>query len=103
MIETLDAISDSRVSACLDIGHAHCYSNTPVLNWIEKLGTRIAYVHLHDNDGTGDQHLPIGEGNIPFKEVFNALNEYTPNAIWALEIQPFGLMKSYDWLRENGF
>jgi endonuclease IV len=37
MIETLDAISDLRVSACLDIGHTHCNSATPVLNWIEKL------------------------------------------------------------------
>jgi sugar phosphate isomerase/epimerase len=103
LIETLEKISDPRVNACLDIGHAHCNSTTPILNWIENLGTVIGYVHLHDNDGTDDQHLPIGEGNIPFKEVCNALNEYSPNAIWTLETRTDGIIKSYYWLRENEF
>jgi sugar phosphate isomerase/epimerase len=103
MIETIDTISDRRVSACFDIGHAHCNSATPVMNWIEKLGRRIEYVHIHDNDGTSDQHAAIGEGNIPFKEVCCALNEYSPNAFWSLETQTNGIQKSYDWLKENGF
>ncbi len=103
MIETIDTISDRRVSACLDIGHARCNSSTPVLNWVEKLGNRIEYVHIHDNDGTSDQHAAIGEGNIPFKDVCNALNEYSPNAIWCLETETIGIRKSHDWLRENGY
>ncbi len=103
MCETIDSISDTRVSACLDIGHAHCNSTTPVSHWVEKLGKRIEYVHMHDNDGTSDQHLAIGEGNIPFKDICNALNEYSPNAIWSLEAHTSGLKKSYDWLQENGF
>jgi sugar phosphate isomerase/epimerase len=101
--ETIDAISDPRVSACLDIGHAHCNSTTAVLNWVERLGRRIEYVHLHDNDGSSDQHLAIGEGNIPFDEVCMALNEYSPIAIWALEAHTSGIKKSYDWLKEKGF
>jgi sugar phosphate isomerase/epimerase len=103
MIETIDTISDPRVSACLDVGHAHCNSTTPVLNWIEKLGDRIRYVHIHDNDGTSDQHLAIGEGNIAFDDVCSALNQYSPDAIWALEMHPKGVKKSYDWLRQKGF
>jgi sugar phosphate isomerase/epimerase len=103
LIETIDSISDRRLNACLDIGHAHCNSTTPVLNWIEKLGTRIGYVHLHDNDGTADQHLAIGQGNIPFVDVCHALNEHTPDAIWTLETQTKGVRESYDWLGQNGF
>ncbi|HLO15972.1 MAG TPA: sugar phosphate isomerase/epimerase family protein [Anaerolineales bacterium] len=103
MCETIDRISDPYVSACLDIGHAHCNSTTPILDWVEKLGGRIEYVHLHDNDGTSDQHLAIGGGNIPFRDVCNALNEYSPNAIWALETQTSGIRKSYDWLEENEY
>lgn len=103
MIETIDTISDERVSACLDVGHANCNSTTSILHWIEKLGTRIEYVHLHDNDGSADQHLAIGEGNIPFRDVCCALNEYSPNAIWSLETQTCGIQKSYDWLKEEGF
>jgi sugar phosphate isomerase/epimerase len=103
LIETIEAISDRRVSACLDVGHAHCNSSTPVLEWIKKLGNRLAYVHLHDNDGTSDQHRAIGEGNIPFMEVCQALNEYSPEAIWALEAETRGIEKSYEWLRAKGF
>jgi sugar phosphate isomerase/epimerase len=103
MIESLDAISDPRVSACLDIGHAHCNSTTPVVDWVEKLGTRITHVHLHDNDGSDDQHLAIGEGSIPFLDVCNALNEFSPAATWALESKTAGIRKSYNWLKENGF
>jgi sugar phosphate isomerase/epimerase len=103
MIETLDTIADPRVTACLDIGHAHCNSTTPVLNWIERLGKRIAYVHLHDNDGTEDQHLAIGRGSIPFREICSALNNYAPEAIWSLEVQTDGIKESYQWLIDNGF
>lgn len=103
MIETLDSISDPRVSACLDIGHAHCNSTIPVLKWIEMLGSRVKYVHLHDNDGSADQHLAIGEGTVPMQEVCNALNKYSPKAIWAIESQPGGLAKSIDWMNSSGF
>ncbi len=103
MIETLDTIADRRVSACLDIGHAHCNSTTYLLVWIEKLGNRIAYVHLHDNDGTADQHLAIEKGSIPFVEICEALNQYSPDAIWSLEVQTDGIMESYRWLVEHGF
>ncbi|MBP7584485.1 MAG: hypothetical protein KBA61_10650, partial [Spirochaetes bacterium] len=26
----------------------------------------IRQLHLHDNDGSGDEHLPIGAGNVDF-------------------------------------
>jgi len=37
----------------------------------------IRVIHLHDNDGITDSHLPIGRGNINFKEVLIALNDIT--------------------------
>ncbi len=103
MIETIDNISDPRVDACLDVGHCHCNTTTPTVEWIEKLGKRIGYVHLHDNDKSRDQHLAIGKGTIPFKEACGALNEYAPDAVWAMEVNPEDLQESYQWLRENGF
>lgn len=103
MEETIDAISDARVNACLDIGHASCNSTTHVLKWIERLGNRIGYVHLHDNDGTEDQHLGIGNGRIPFHEVCASLNHYSPEAIWALEVQSADMRESYLWLKDQGF
>lgn len=36
---------------CLDIGHAHCYSEIPVLTWAEELAPYVTHVHVHDNCG----------------------------------------------------
>jgi len=37
---------------------------------------RFANVHVHDNMGERDQHLPVGDGNIDFKQVLKQLSGY---------------------------
>lgn len=103
MIATIDAVQDVRLNACLDTGHAHCNSKTTVLKWIEMLGKRIGHVHLHDNNGTSDEHNGIGNGTIPFREICDALDEYSPEAIWSLETKTECMESSLDWLKENGY
>ncbi len=97
------AIDDPRVDVCLDIGHAHCNSKTDVTVWIERLAGQIGYVHLHDNHGEEDEHLGLGCGTIPMVDVCHALLEYSPDAIWALEVDPASMHQSLDWLKSNGF
>jgi sugar phosphate isomerase/epimerase len=91
------------VDICLDIGHAHCYSNTPVRSWIEELGPWIGYVHLHDNRGVDDEHLGLGQGTLPMAEACAALEEHAPGAIWALEAQVPYLEASLEWLDRRGY
>ena len=74
----IDQIDDPRLGVCLDIGKAHAYSLTPVIDWITALGERITCVHLHDNDGSADQHLPLGQGTIPLVETLTALEAHSP-------------------------
>jgi sugar phosphate isomerase/epimerase len=57
MLEGLD------MGMCLDIGHAN---TTHQVRELLGLGARFVNIHVHDNDGTGDQHLPLGKGNIDF-------------------------------------
>lgn len=99
----LEQVSSPNLHANLDIGHAHCNSLTPVLQWIVSLSDRIRYVHLHDNHGENDEHLGLGQGNIPMNEVCHALEEYAPSAIWAIEAEGDGIKQSLEWLEENGF
>jgi sugar phosphate isomerase/epimerase len=96
----IDEVHDPRLGICLDIGHAHAFSSTPVLDWISTLGARITYVHLHDNDGSGDQHLPLGQGNIPLAEVLAALEACAPQANWMIEAEA---TPSLAWLAEHGY
>ncbi len=99
----LEPLDCPNLSANLDIGHAHCNSQTPVVQWITSLRDRIGYVHLHDNNGEHDEHLGLGEGNIPLDEVCGALQEYAPHAMWAIEAEGNGVQQSIEWLDVHGF
>jgi len=101
--DVVRSIDRPNLDINLDIGHAHCNSNTPVVKWIERLGTQIGYVHLHDNHGHEDEHLGLGQGTIPVKEVCLLLEEYAPDAFWAVEAEGEGIQQSLDWLGEHGF
>jgi sugar phosphate isomerase/epimerase len=93
-------VNDPRLGICLDIGHCHAISRTPLLKWIEALGDRVTYVHLHDNDGTADQHRALGQGNAPVADALAALEKLAPQAIWCLE---GNALESLAWLETHGF
>lgn len=59
----LTAHTSDRVRICLDLGHAN-YSRVSPEKWFEALGNRIGYLHLSDNLGQYDDHLPLGEGTV---------------------------------------
>jgi sugar phosphate isomerase/epimerase len=81
----LQALSSPRICFCFDTGHFNVFSRTPMGAWMEKLGSRIGHIHLHDNGGTFDEHLPVGQGNFPFYEFFEMLHEHSQDPIITLE------------------
>lgn len=54
---------------CFDTGHFNLFSNTSLNEWLYPLKEWIKEFHLHDNYGTNDDHMPIGEGSFPFREL----------------------------------
>lgn len=45
----------------LDSGHTQVEGGTDMFEtYLERLGHRLMHVHLSDNDGSWDQHLPLG-------------------------------------------
>lgn len=47
----------------LDIGHTIVEGGEGMLGkYLQALGSRLRHVHLSENDGSGDQHLPLGAG-----------------------------------------
>lgn len=58
----------------LDVGHGFIKGGLQrVFSFIDRLGDRIIHVHMSDNWGERDDHLPIGAGRIPFSEVVSRL------------------------------
>lgn len=54
---------------CFDSGHFNLFSRVPLEAWLIPLKNRIKEMHLHDNHGASDEHLPIGRGTFRFREL----------------------------------
>ncbi len=85
-----DRIAHPNLKLCMDVGHVNLSSRIEPARWIQAFGPRLHHVHLHDNHGDRDEHLPIGKGTIAFDPIFAALRECTPNVTVSLEINASG-------------
>jgi sugar phosphate isomerase/epimerase len=50
------------------------------------MGQRLKHVHLHDNDGQRDDHLPVGQGSIDFDSFFETLYKWVPEVTVSMEV-----------------
>jgi len=55
----------------LDVAHANLRGE--VGEFMRRFSGRIRHVHVSDNDGEADQHLPIGDGGIDWETVMERL------------------------------
>lgn len=75
--ELLSLVADyahPAVGICYDSGHAHV-STGRATEVLESFAPYVVTVHLHDNDGTGDQHLLPGQGTIDWVPLAAALRQ----------------------------
>jgi sugar phosphate isomerase/epimerase len=64
-----------------DVGHAYLASRKEgakapekeIVKAIKKAGDHLAHVHIHDNEGLRDDHLPPGDGDIDFRPIVDVL------------------------------
>lgn len=64
MDQLLDLTQGTEMSYCLDIGHAHISKRLPeFLRFADRFGN----VHIHDNKGVTDDHLTLGQGDVPWQ------------------------------------
>ncbi len=86
LIELCDTVNSDFFVLCLDIGHMNVFSKLSPSDWVKKMGKRLQYVHLHDNNGENDEHLPVGKGNIDFDSFFDSIKNREDDIIIALEL-----------------
>ncbi len=99
----IDTVACKNVGVCLDIGHTN-YSSASLEEWFDALGDRTGYLHLSDNMGLYDDHLPIGDGTVDWNKVCN-LTKYLPEDIpVTLEVGNIeNIKKSLHFMKENHF
>lgn len=83
----LEVTDRHRLANCLDFGHAHVEAHRPwrepgqegdlIQRYIDTLGERIIHLHLHNNDGSDDQHRATPEGTIPYHRYLGFLQRFS--------------------------
>ena len=82
----LDEINSPHCGFCFDTGHWLIFSKSDWQEWIEVLGGRLVEVHLHDNNGDEDIHLPPGDGKFDFIGFFRHLRTQLLSPLYTLEV-----------------
>ena len=81
----LEALNSDQVCFCFDTGHFNVFARAPLEDWMEQLGRFIGHLHLHDNFGKFDEHLPVGNATFPFDRFFAALKDLNVRPTITLE------------------
>lgn len=101
LLDIVKSVDDPRLRLCLDIGHVNAYSALPVMDWLEMWAPYISHFHIHNNDGSRDQHNALTDGTIPIKDFLLRAEKLCPDATYTLE-----LMKdapSVQWLADQNW
>ncbi len=72
--------ADKLIGLTFDVGHLnihrkHGFSEEDLKKEFEAMSKHIKHVHLTDNFGSYDSHLPPGMGNVPFKQYLEELKK----------------------------
>ncbi len=86
LTEIIEELGSSRFGLCLDIGHAHALSARGVVEWVAGYGERLEYLHVHDNDGSEDNHGALQSGSIDFETLILNLNTSGTDPMLMLEL-----------------
>jgi sugar phosphate isomerase/epimerase len=74
----------------LDVGHAHLGRRPEEPNrtsaLLDAFGDRLAHVHVHDNLGVDDLHLPLGAGSVDWPDVGRVLRRAGYDGTVTIEI-----------------
>ena len=82
----VEEIGSPFFRTCIDVGHLNLYSRVPFENWFETIGAYVREVHIHDNFGSRDNHLPPGDGVIDFSRFFRLVREYSKDPVYTIEV-----------------
>jgi sugar phosphate isomerase/epimerase len=75
-LDVLQAVSgmDPRMGCCIDVGHCARAGVDPV-DAIRRAGARVFNIHIKDlsDFSAKDSQVPVGEGRMPVRQIFEAL------------------------------
>ncbi|MBS3163172.1 hypothetical protein J4427_00595 [Candidatus Woesearchaeota archaeon] len=76
-----EKIASKAIGATWDVGHINLlrkagYSEKEILDEAKRIAPFVKHVHLTDNFGYNDTHLPPGMGNVPIQKTLEMLEKH---------------------------
>lgn len=84
LAESMDDVANFGV--CFDVAHINVH-NERCEDWIRLLARYIRHIHINDNDGKADLHLPVGRGTINWEEFFGVMDKYEISTGMLIEVR----------------
>jgi len=81
----LTAVPSPQLRFCFDTGHFNTFSRAPLQVWLKAMTPWLSQLHIHDNDGSSDGHLAVGEGTFPFLAFFREIHHSNLRPIVTIE------------------
>jgi sugar phosphate isomerase/epimerase len=78
--------SPDYIGLCYDSGHGNLDKSGRGLNNLEEFKDRLISVHLHDNFGDGDDHLPPFYGNIDWEKLTDIVSKSSYKKMISMEV-----------------
>lgn len=77
---TAEKQADKLIGMTLDVGHLNIakkkgFKDKDLLKEVEQITKHVKHIHLTDNFGYSDSHLPPGMGNVPIKQILETLEK----------------------------
>ena len=70
-----------------DIAHAFIENRMKgVKEYLDSFNDRLVHIHIHDNHGKQDEHLPLGHGKLDLRKVIKLLKEYGYDKTMTFEV-----------------
>jgi len=76
-------LGNEPIGIALDVGHANTVGQVDL--FLDSFMKKIVHVHVSDNDGSFDHHLPIGKGTINWKKIVATLTKNRFNGFVMIE------------------
>ncbi len=95
ILSLIEQLGADHLGVCVDTGHANL-GDLGAPRAIRMAGPRLLTLHLHDNWGEVDDHLPPGQGNIDWPNVLSALREVGFSRPLQLELTDRAPHRAYD-------
>ena len=94
----LERLPADFVGFCFDSGHANM---TGCFNYVERYSERLIALHLHDNDGQGDQHLVPGKGTIDWPRILKLIRSTPYMGPLTLEVYKPAAARPAEWCAQT--